>query len=113
VKLADATLALVSAFNAVCCLAVLLLAIYKRVLDSRALPTRSASAGAQLMAFMVQEIEGEHGEVVMALAIADGCLQGPKIRVAFAGREDELGSRFPTLIVGRSRRICIGGRLTR
>ena len=35
VKLADATLALVSAFNAVCCLAVLLLAIYKRVLDSR------------------------------------------------------------------------------
>jgi hypothetical protein len=35
VKLADATLALVSAFNAVCCPAVLLLAIYKRVLDSR------------------------------------------------------------------------------
>jgi hypothetical protein len=35
VKLADAILALVSAFNAVCCLAVLLLAIYKRVLDSR------------------------------------------------------------------------------
>src|SRR5262245_3870973 len=30
VKLADATLALVSAFNAICCLAVLLLAAYKR-----------------------------------------------------------------------------------
>lgn len=34
VKLGDATLALTSAFNALCCLAVLLLAAYKRVVVS-------------------------------------------------------------------------------
>lgn len=40
VKLADANLALISAFNAACCLAVLLLAVYKRALT----PIRRAAA---------------------------------------------------------------------
>ena len=40
VKLADVNLALISAFNAACCLAVLLLAVYKRALT----PIRRAAA---------------------------------------------------------------------
>jgi hypothetical protein len=40
VKLADANLAFISAFNAACCLAVLLLAVYKRALT----PIRRAAA---------------------------------------------------------------------
>jgi hypothetical protein len=40
VKLADASLAFISAFNAACCLAVLLLAVYKRALT----PIRRAVA---------------------------------------------------------------------
>lgn len=39
-KLADANLAFISAFNAACCLAVLLLAVYKRTLT----PIRKAAA---------------------------------------------------------------------
>jgi hypothetical protein len=44
VKLADATLAWVSAFNAVCCLAVLVLAIYKRTLVTLRLDDRKPVA---------------------------------------------------------------------
>ena len=40
VKLADANLAFISAFNAACCLAVLLLAVYKRAVT----PIRRAAA---------------------------------------------------------------------
>ena len=44
VKLGDATLALVSAFNALCCLAVLLLAAYKRTLANLRRPDQFVRA---------------------------------------------------------------------
>ena len=43
VKLGDATLALISTFNAACCLAVLLLAVYKRSIATLRMRVRPAS----------------------------------------------------------------------